>query len=102
MIPDYEEKRNFPRMTLNCEAAVTDPEAGQTFKTMVINLSGGGALFNAEHEFRVGALLDLRVDSATGDRPPFEARIKVIRCEPRDKGGFQIASVIEQVQGSGA
>ena len=99
MIPDYEEKRNFPRMTLNCEASVTDPETGQAFTTMVINLSGGGALFNAEQDFRVGALLDLRVESATHDRPPFEARIKVIRCEARDKGGYQVASEIEQVQG---
>ena len=99
MIPDYEEKRNFPRMRLNCEASVTDPQSGESFKTMVINLSGGGALFNAEQDFRVGSRLDLCVESATGDRPPFEARIKVIRCEPRDKGGFQIASVIEKVQG---
>mgnify|MGYP005750300515 CR=1 FL=1 len=97
MIPDYEEKRSFPRMTLNCEASLSDPVSGETFRTMVLNLSGGGALFNAEHAFRPGMLLDLRVDAALPGRPPFEARIKVIRCEARDRGGFQVASRIEEV-----
>lgn len=97
MIPDYEEKRSFPRMTLNCEATLSDPASGETFRTMVLNLSGGGALFNAEHDFRPGMLLDLRVDAGLPGRPPFEARIKVIRCEARDRGGFQVASRIEEV-----
>ena len=100
MIPDYDEKRNFPRMRLNCEATVTDPESGDTFQTMVINLSGGGALFNADQSWKVGACLLLRVEAAGGSRPPFEAEIKVIRAEPRDNGGYQIAASIEQVKGS--
>ena len=94
------EKRDHPRVTLNCEARVSDPQTGETFKTMVINMSGGGALFNAQHPFARGTRLELCVEGCEQMRPRFEARIRVMRCEPRDKGGFQVAAVIEQGPGT--
>jgi|GEM_PF-6641950 len=96
MSRDKDEQRQSPRKTLNCEARVSDPQTGETFRTMVINLSGGGTLFNAEHGFQVGRRLDLHVEPCSPRRPALAARIRVVRCEPRERGGYQVASVIER------
>lgn len=97
MSRDYEEKRSFPRVRLNCMATFKDLETGESFTHMALDLSGGGVLFLCDHPLSRGAFLEIRVDPGTGLTPPLKARIKVLRVEPRDRGDYKVAAVIDEV-----
>lgn len=103
MRQDYEEKRDFPRMRLNCAATFTEPGTGERFTQMVLNLSGGGMLFLSNKPYAPGAELEVQVDPGTGLTPPLRARISVLRVEARGDGreGYRVAAVIEQILSEG-
>lgn len=97
MSRDYEEKRGFPRMRLNCPATFSDPQTGESFSHMALNLSGGGVLFLSEQAYAKGAGLEMSVEPGTGVTPPLRARIQVLRSEPREQGGYAVAATIEEI-----
>lgn len=97
MSRDYEEKRGFPRMRLNCPATFTDPQTGESFSHMALNLSGGGVLFLSHQAYAQGTALDMQVEPGIGLTPPLRARIHVLRSEPREQGGFAVAATIAEV-----
>jgi hypothetical protein len=98
---DYEEKRDFPRMRLNCTAQFTDLASGEAFEQMALNLSGGGVLFVADDPLPAGTRLRMRVEPGGGPAGALEAVISVRRAEPRAQGGYQVAAVIESIEGGG-
>lgn len=97
MSRDYEEKRRFPRVRLNCTATFKDLETGESFTQMALDLSGGGVLFLCDRPLSRGALLEIRVDPGTGLTPPLRARIRVHRVEARDRGDYKVAATIDEV-----
>lgn len=91
---NYEEKRNFPRMRLDCDAQFTLSDSGESFTSHVINLSGGGVLFVAEHEHVPGTEFRMCVSSDGAMRRTLQAQIRVIRASAHAQGGFEIAAEI--------
>ncbi len=91
---DYDEKRDFPRMRLNAPGEFTPEGEGEAFSAQVINLSAGGALVHSEQALGVGERFTLRVGSGQPGKPMLKARIRVLRCEPRE-AGYDCAAEIE-------
>jgi hypothetical protein len=96
---DYEEKRNFPRMRLNCEARFSLLDGEESFTGMALNLSGGGVLFLSGEPLGTGTRLRMRVEAERGPAAPLVAVVRVHRVEARPQGDYSVAAIIESVEG---
>ncbi len=97
---EYREKRNYPRMTIDCPASfkVMDGEGGGA---LVKNLSGGGLLICIDHAVATGSLLQIEVKPMNDLTPPMQAEVQVLRCTPVEDGdgSFAVACQINRILG---
>ena len=99
MMVNYDEKRAFPRMVVDCPAKIKLHEDAAARGAIVKNLSGGGVLIWLDQRMEQGSAFDITVEPGTDLTPPLDARVKVIRCTQlaEGEGSFAIACQIEQV-----
>ena len=97
---DYREKRNYPRMEIDCPASF-DVVGGQGGGAIVKNLSGGGLLMWLDHEISPQSTLLLEIKPVNDITPPMQAEVEVLRCTPVDggEGSFAVACQISRVLG---
>lgn len=97
---DYSEKRNYPRMEIDCPASfkLTGQKAGGA---IVKNLSGGGVLMWIEQTITPGEEIMIDITPVSDVTPPMTAELKVLRCTPVDgaSGSFAVACQIQRVLG---
>lgn len=98
---DYDEKRAFPRMQVECPAKVSLHGNTQARAAIVKNLSGGGMLMWLNQLVDAGSELDITVEPGTDLTPPLDARVRVLRCTRLAKGdgSFAVACRIEKMLG---
>ena len=95
---DYDEKRDFFRVTVDCEltyrlATAEDEERGQAR-----NLSGRGMMFIAPRELPVDEMLEVRITPENTVTSPLHAMVKIVRVDKQRRGdGYEIGAVIKQV-----
>ncbi len=97
---EYAEKRDFPRMVVNCDAKLIQEGSGETYEAFVKDLSGSGLLIWVDRTVETGSILSIEIKPGSDITPPLSARIKVIRCQPMDDaeaGRFSVACQIEKV-----
>jgi hypothetical protein len=95
MSRDYDEKRSFQRLDVNCDIELTIPSTGEKLTALCRDLSGSGLKFISPTAFDVDAELEILMQGTMG-RPPLRARISVIRCDS-EGDQYQVASQIEQL-----
>ena len=97
---DYDEKRNYPRMAIECPASfqIVDGKGGGA---IVKNLSGGGVLMWMDVECAKDAEMKIEIKPVNDITPPMVAEVKVIRCAPVDEqnGSFAVACEINRLLG---
>ncbi|VAW81549.1 hypothetical protein MNBD_GAMMA12-2506 [hydrothermal vent metagenome] len=83
---DSDEKRDFPRMTIDCGVEYSLKETGELFQGSAINLSSTGILFSTGQNLSQGDLVTVKVPS---DKPVsvLRAVVKVIRVTPGNESG---------------
>ncbi len=91
---DYSEKRDFPRMAVECEARYRVIDSGERGSARVHDLSAGGALLHLESELQTGARLALEIRPQSDITPPLQAELEVIRCDAREPCGYAAACTI--------
>ena len=96
---DSNEKRDFPRMAMECPASFAVAGQNGNSGAIVKNLSGGGVLMWIEGEVEPGTLLDIEVTPVNAITPSMKARMKVLRCTPVDgaEGQFAVACMMEEL-----
>lgn len=94
---DYSEKRDFIRMFVNAKVNITDPQSGNTFSGIGINLSGGGAMFTTNEAFEVGQNLTVDISSDQSQLAPLSAKFEVIRVTEDADGSFCIAGSLADI-----
>lgn len=97
---EYAEKRDFPRMVVNCDANLSKEGDGETYEAFVKDLSGSGLLIWVDKTIETGSLLNIEIKPVSDITPPLTALIKVIRCQPLDTneaGRYSVACLIEKV-----
>lgn len=94
MMRDYSEKRDFHRMQVNSEIRLTD-DSGNSLTGICRDLSGTGMQLQTDRPFSEGEELAAVLLSPGEDFPPFETRIRVIRCEPVAEGFLLGIGIIE-------
>ncbi len=90
MSVDYDEKRNFIRMAVECELTLRDPDTGQKFPGRCGNLSGSGLLVFMDDAPPMGSQLDVHIAPDKAVVPALDARVEVVRIEPGADGDYCI------------
>lgn len=96
---DTGDKRNFPRMNLDCPASFSIAGGDARQGAIVKNLSGGGVLMWIDGAVEPGAVLSIEVTPPTPVTPPMCAEVRVLRCTPVEgaDGQFAVACLMERV-----
>ena len=76
---NYDEKRDFLRMPIDCSLTFSAVGEEREFRGKVINMSQNGILFTSRQRLEVGKLLTMVLTSAGADTPPMHATVRVER-----------------------
>ncbi|MCW8906597.1 MAG: PilZ domain-containing protein [Sedimenticola sp.] len=96
---DYSEKRDFYRMSVDCEASFRVLGSDSVERAVVKDLSAGGVQLRTADEVLPGATLNLAIQPVKAITPPLHAVVTVIRCTPAEdaEGGFAVACGVERM-----
>ncbi len=82
MANDYDEKRDFQRMAIECVMTYRCEENDRAGEGTVKNLSAKGFLLEVEDEFSPKTKLLVKLTPVNSITPPMEAKASVIRSIP--------------------
>ena len=95
----YEEKRNFPRMRMDCALSYATAGERGTSEGRCKNLSAQGVLFNTLKPIQVGALVDINITPQRAVVAPFNAVVEVVRVSTAEGvNNYEIAARIKQMK----
>ena len=96
---DYDEKRSYPRMQVDCPASFRLASERTPGGAIVKNLSGGGLLMWIDRALAPGAEVDIVITPYSPITPPLTARLEAIRCHeiPDGEGTFAVACRILEI-----
>ena len=83
---EFEEKRDFMRMLVDCEVHCRSAENGMEYRGQVKNLSAQGLLFSSKQELAVGDRLEVVVRPQGGSSAPLEVNAEVVRVDVVEPG----------------
>lgn len=99
MTREYDEKRDFIRIDIDCKieyrktASTDDALTGQ-----ILNLSGRGMMFVSDIELEKNSSFEINVKPANALTPSLHANVKVVRVvRQRHAPGFEIGAVIKEI-----
>ena len=90
---DFDERRDYYRMAVDCEAELLDPRSGERFTARVQDLSGAGVSFFTSRRLAAGDELELRIEALLAGRPPLRARVEVLRVDAAPEGCTVAAAI---------
>ena len=96
---DYSEKRSFQRMNMGCPARFRPNGTEQVLSAVVDNLSHSGAALISETAVAPDQQMGLEVLPGKTITPPLSAMVRVLRCDPREDGNFNLICTIDKVLG---
>ena len=97
MSREYEEKRDFIRMIVDCKIQIKNLANGDIFQGIAQDLSSKGLAFSTNTNIAPGTKLEVRIVPDKVLVPPLHARVEVIRSEPDTAGSkYRVGSHIEE------
>lgn len=94
----YDEKRDFIRMTMDCDLTLKDPETGRGYTGRCVNLSSTGAMILFDVEPAPGQCLELHIEPRLALVPALDALVEVVRVLPAADGGFEVGMRIVEMR----
>ena len=95
---EYDEKRDYIRIDVDCKIQYSLPDAGQSETGKVTNLSGRGMMFIVENLLEVGNRLEVRIQPENTITPPLHANVSVVRVnKQRHEDGYEVGAVIQEI-----
>jgi len=93
---EYNEKRDYYRMNIDCEARLSQSGSGSTEIVQIADLSATGMRLISPSELAADEIYNITITPRTNITPPLNADIVVLRCD--EKGGeFHIAATIKEI-----
>jgi hypothetical protein len=86
---DYDEKRNFIRMCMECSMVYIRTD-GSRHEAIARDLSGSGLGFITDQALALGELLTVQVTLSHEVVAPLRAEVEVVRVQPAAAGGYAI------------
>ena len=96
MSHDYDEKRDFYRMTIDSPVTFRVEGNDQPHHGIAKDLSAIGMLLVSEHEAPVGATVELKMATENSLVPPLRARGEVLRVKPLNGNAYEIGIRIDE------
>ena len=99
MTREYDEKRDFIRIDIDCEIVFKKADSTEEAMTgQVANLSGRGMMFYSDVELEKNIILEINIKPANVLTPPLHANVKVVRViKQRHADGYEIGAVIQDI-----
>ena len=102
MTREYDEKRDFIRIDIDCEIIykILDEDATNKDELVgqVANLSGRGLMFICDTEVEKNSMLEIRIKPSNILTPSLHANVKVVRMiKQRHADGYEIGAVIKEI-----
>lgn len=95
---DHSEKRDFIRMTVDCQVSYHEVGGAEEHIGNTKNLSGKGILFLAEKEIPIGTTLEVNVSPNNDVTPALDATAEVVRIEIIEPGRYEIGCLIKELK----
>lgn len=93
---EFEEKRGFHRMQLNCRVTLRSSAGGDEFAAQGRDLSAQGLSFLSDRSFQEGDRLEVTVSPENAVVRPLRAELQVVRVEP-DGDGYLVGAQIRRM-----
>jgi c-di-GMP-binding flagellar brake protein YcgR len=95
----YDDKRNFYRMMLNSEVALTvlDDEANTELFATCRDLSATGMAVDLSHPLELGTKVRMKIASTNNNIQAFDANGKVVRVVEESPDCYLIGITIQQI-----
>lgn len=98
MTREYDEKRDFIRIDIDCEIVFNKPESEEKKTGRVANLSGRGMMFISAEEIEKNSIMEVRINPSNVLTPPLHANVKIVRVvKQRHEDGYEIGAVIQNI-----
>ena len=99
MTREYDEKRDFIRIDIDCEIAYKKVDSTDEELTgQVSNLSGRGMMFITSDELEKESTYEINITPANILTPSLHANVKIVRViKQRHEEGFEIGAVIKEI-----
>lgn len=97
---DYEEKRDFARMGMECPASFSIDGEGATYQAVATDLSATGMQLNCATAVAEGSVMMVVVTPEQAIVPPLQAKAEVVRCHDTGSGSYQLGlKILEMMPG---
>jgi len=93
---NHSEKRDFPRIIMDCPARYCLHGGSRVVPAIVKNLSGDGILLQVQKEVRVGSRLSVGIQPGRNSGPSFHMLVEVNRCDSVESA-FSLACTIDKM-----
>ncbi|MBU2862795.1 PilZ domain-containing protein [Reinekea marina] len=93
---DYEEKRDFIRMTMNATATLTEAD-GTSLAVKVVDLSATGMHLESNKAIAVSSSVVVIVESPNAQFQSMEAQCDVVRCIELSETKFDIGLEVKSI-----
>lgn len=95
---DYDEKRDFVRVEVDCDIFYNEQDSPDKYRGRVKNLSGRGMMFISERGIPAETLLEVNIAPVNDLTQPLHALVRVVRlAKQRHANGYEIGAVIQQM-----
>jgi len=97
----YDEKRDFVRVTVDCEVGLQSVSGDRQFMANGKNLSAGGVLFHTDEQLQPGDQLEMHIEAHQALFSVLDATIEVVRVQPAGDGRtLAVGGSITRMHGS--
>jgi hypothetical protein len=98
MTREYDEKRDFIRLDVDCEIVFKATDSSEPETGRISNLSGRGMMFIADRELIKDSVVEVNIKPANILTPPLHANVKLVRViKQRHANGYEIGAVIQDI-----
>ena len=94
---DFDEKRGFLRMPIDCSLSYTVADDNRQYRGKVINLSSKGILFTSKQKLETGTTVSLLLTTSQTDTPPMRVLAEVARVTS-NRVQYEVACAIRKVE----
>ena len=95
---EYDEKRDFIRVDVDCEMVFKAADSSEFENAMVSNLSGRGMMFICDRELTKDSFAEVKISPADILTPPLHADVRLVRVVKQRHGdGYEVGAVIQDI-----
>ncbi len=95
---DYDERRAFARMGVDCPATLRIEGEETTYHAMATDLSASGMRISSANAVSPGTVVMVSMIPEQAVVPPLQARAEVVRCNAESDGCYQLGlKIIEML-----